>query len=144
MAGVVVGIDGSGCSRDALRFAASEAKLRGELLRVICVWNTPVVVYAGGPFIPEVDDEDFRSSAQQIAEQEIADVLAGKGEAIPSVELRQGNAAQVLIEESSEASILVVGSRGRGGFTKLLLGSVSQQCASHAQCPVVIVRGATE
>ena len=144
MAGVVVGIDGSSCSRDALRFAASEAKLRGEPLRVICVWSTPVVAYAGGPFIPEVDDDAFRSSARQMAEKEVADVLPGNGDASAPVELRQGNAAQVLIEESSGASILVVGSRGRGGFTTLLLGSVSQQCASHAQCPVVVVRQPTE
>ncbi len=144
MAGIVVGIDGSSCSRDALRFGAAEARLRGEPLRVVCVWHTPAAAYAGGGLIPELGEDTYRSSARRMAEDELADVLGVNGEGARRIELREGNAAEALIEASRDASMLVVGSRGRGGFARLLLGSVSQQCAGHAQCPVVIVRESTE
>ena len=140
MAGIVVGIDGSSCSRAALRFASREAELRKEPLRAVCVWHTPTAAYAGGGFIPELGEETYRSGARKMAEDELAEVLGANGEVTHGVELREGNAAEALIEASRDASMLVVGSRGRGGFTKLLLGSVSQQCAGHARCPVVIVR----
>lgn len=144
MAGIVVGIDGSSCSRDALRFAAAEAKLRREPLRVVCAWHTPAAAYAGGGLLPELGEDTYRSSARRLAEDELADVLGAQGEVGNVVELREGNAAEALIEASRDASMLVVGSRGRGGFAQLMLGSVSQQCAAHAHCPVVIVRGPTE
>ncbi|MFL6049843.1 MAG: universal stress protein, partial [Gaiellales bacterium] len=75
-----------------------------------------------------------------IAHQELVEVLGADRAGAIEVAVRDGNAAEALLEESREAEMLVVGSRGHGGFAGLLLGSVSQQCAAHATCPVVVVR----
>ena len=142
MAGIVVGIDGSDGSREALRFAASEATLRNEHLRVVSTWHVPTALYAGAGsgFVTPVEEDDLSSAARQAVEAELAEVLGA--DANVEVVMREGNAAHVLIEESQSATMLVVGSRGHGGFTGLLIGSVGQQCAAHARCPVVIVHGA--
>ena len=141
MAGIVVGIDGSDGSREALRFAAAEATLRNEHLRVVSAWHVPTALYAGAGsgFVAPVEEEDLSGAAQRAAEAELADVLGPDSGA--ELVMREGNAAHVLIEESQNATMLVVGSRGHGGFTGLLIGSVGQQCAAHARCPVVIVHG---
>lgn len=96
---VVVGVDGSAGSSEALHWAIAEARLRNAPLRAVHAWIERVI--------------------------------------------GEGSAAQVLIDAVGEDDLLVVGSRGHGGFANLLLGSVSQQCAQHAPCPVVIVRGTT-
>ena len=139
MAGIVVGIDGSTCSQEALRFAAGEARLRGEPLHIVSVWHTPTATYIGASFIPELGDDSYKAPAREAAAQEVSEVLGPEAAANAEVVLRRGNAAEELIAASAGASMLVVGSRGRGGFKSLMLGSVSQQCAAHAECPVVIV-----
>jgi nucleotide-binding universal stress UspA family protein len=141
MAGIVVGIDGSEGSREALRFAAAEARLRNEHLRVVSAWHVPTALYAGAGsgFVAPVEEEDLSRATRQAVEAELAEVLGADADV--DVIMREGNAAHVLIEESTDATLLVVGSRGHGGFTGLLIGSVGQQCAAHARCPVVIVHG---
>lgn len=138
MGHIVVGIDGSDGSRAALGFAAAEAKLRGDTLRAVAAWHVPAPLYAGSGFLPATSDEALRDAAREAAEQELRELLAGAGVEADLV-VREGNAAHVLIEASQGATMLVVGSRGHGGFAGLLLGSVSQQCAAHAACPVAIV-----
>ena len=140
MAGIVVGIDGSPESQKALTFAVNEARVRGDRLRAISVWQCeprPLTDHDAGF---DVHDKDRVAEAQTAAQAELDIVLAGA--TVPATELLvcEGDPAQVLIEESREADMLVVGSRGRGSLAGALLGSVSQGCASHAQCPVTVVR----
>lgn len=134
---IVVGVDGSDCSRRALQWAAAEARRRGAALDVVHAWHLP---NAGGyPYLAAyVDFEVFAEDARGVLDRAIASVdLAG----IPKVEpiLVQDGAARALLDTAKGADLLIVGSRGRGGFAGLLLGSVSHQMAIHARCPVVII-----
>ncbi len=139
---IVVGIDGSPSSREALRLAVHEAALRGDTVRAVAAWHVPTVAYGNG-FAPVVDVSLFEQNAQKVLETE----LAALGEATEGVTIehvaREGLPAHVLLEESEGADLLVVGSRGLGGFKGLLLGSVGQQCVHHATCPVLIAREPT-
>ena len=137
MACVVVGVDGSDASVDALRFAADEARLRQIPLRVVCAWSTPVA--ADWPTGVTMDPVHFEESAHRI----VSGALTAIGSELTGVDVQTavvvGGAAPVLLEQCSEDDVLVVGSRGRGGFTGLLLGSVSQHVVAHAPCPVIVV-----
>jgi nucleotide-binding universal stress UspA family protein len=139
MATIVVGVDGSDSAREALRFAVQEARLRGAGLRVVTAWHMPAMAYGAVGFSPAVDPTVFEDSAGAALEA----ALAGLGEQADDVEIepavRTGQPAHVLTEEARGADLLVVDSRGHGGFAGLLLGSVSHQCALYASCPVVIV-----
>jgi|SRR5579862_1636116 len=139
---IVVGIDGSPQSREALRWAAAEARLRGAALRVVHAWNLPYRPIAPS-FIPELDPRDIEAAkrhADGLIEEELAE-LGDLGELEVERVALEDSPAAALITAAADADLLVVGSRGRGGFTGLLLGSVSQQCAHHAPCPIVIVSG---
>jgi nucleotide-binding universal stress UspA family protein len=138
MTNVVVGVDGSPGSRAAVEFAAREAKLLSARLTLVAAWHWLTLTHVGFPGLP-LDQTELRRAANEVLENtaaEFKDRLAGL-----DVELavEEGHAAEVLVAKAKDAELLVVGSRGRGGFTGLLLGSVSQQCAQHASCPVVIV-----
>jgi nucleotide-binding universal stress UspA family protein len=142
-AAIVVGIDGSDGSSEAVRWGIAEARLRGIPLRAVPAWTygRPLVPsFIGYPYSAEsfgnaIDD-------QWQAEQRLKRATSELGEEHEIEHLVvEGSAAQALIYAVGEADVLVVGSRGHSGFTNLLLGSVSQQCAQHAPCPVVIVRG---
>jgi nucleotide-binding universal stress UspA family protein len=141
MSGVYVGIDGSSHSQIALNWAMREAGYRHEPLTVIAVQEVPISNW-GGSIVLSGDDE-LRDKARQAA-QEAADKAAAElGDAAPSsvtVQAAIGQATTQLIEASKDADLLVVGSRGVGGFTRLVVGSTSGQVAQHAHCPVVIVR----
>lgn len=146
---VVVGVDGSAGSLEALRWALEEARLRKVRLRAIHSWiylQALVPALVGYPYTAEAaefDAADATATADQAAETVLDQAFAALGDT-DDVEVEraivQGPAAQVLIDAVSERDLLVVGSRGHGGFAGLLLGSVSHQCAQHAPCPVVIVR----
>jgi nucleotide-binding universal stress UspA family protein len=138
---VAVGVDGSPGSLAALRFAVAEARARKARLRAILAWTIPIGGDLPGGMLPELV-ADFEKEA----ERELADCLAGVDTAGLEVEpvTVEGAAGRALLDASEDATILVVGSRGRGGFKGLLLGSVSGQCVDHAVCPVVVVREARD
>jgi nucleotide-binding universal stress UspA family protein len=136
---IVVGIDGSDQSRRALEWALEEARLRRLPLRVVHTWTYPRS--AGFAYVSaEMIDPSFLSNAaSDVLDETVGDVLGDATDVQIEKKVVEGAAARVLVEEAQGAELLVVGSRGHGGFSGLLLGSVSQQCAHHAPCPVVIV-----
>jgi nucleotide-binding universal stress UspA family protein len=144
---IVVGIDHSAGAKAALRFALEEARLRQATLRVVHAWQYGYIGATGlEGFLPAAGGEleDFRRGAAAALDETLREVVADQDDVAIERRVDQGVPAAVLVEESHDAELLVVGSRGHGGFAQLLLGSVSQQCAQHASCPVVIVRGKTE
>jgi nucleotide-binding universal stress UspA family protein len=136
---IVVGIDGSEPARRALAWAFEEADLRGADVVAVHAWTYPVA----GPSLTTVgyvpQGIDFAEEARQLLECEIKEVTGGTD--YPKVERRvvEGSGTTALLRESQNAGMLVIGSRGLGGFAGLLLGSVGHQCAQHASCPVVII-----
>jgi nucleotide-binding universal stress UspA family protein len=142
MPGILVGVDGSGHSQRALEWAMSEAAARQAPLTVLTVQPVAVSAWTGVP-ISSGEDEPALERARQAAE-EAASKAAGQQtgqDGPPSVTVRAvaGNPAEELIKAAGDADLLVVGSRGAGGFARLVMGSVSSQVAHHAPCPVVIV-----
>jgi nucleotide-binding universal stress UspA family protein len=140
---VVVGVDHSDGAKAAVAFAYEEARLRGATLRAVHAWQFAYVGYTGYEGrMPAVggDIRELRDAAAVALEATVHEVLPDPGDVEVVQRVVEGAAGATLVEESRDADLLVVGSRGHGGFAQLLLGSVSQQCAHHAACPVVIVR----
>jgi nucleotide-binding universal stress UspA family protein len=144
---IVVGVDGSEHGAAALRWAESEARLRGGTLAAVHAWTfTPPTAIAEPGLIPVaatdlMDDLTFeRQAAENALDAALEDALGGAAGDVERV-LSEGSPADVLVHESANAALVVVGSRGRGGIRGALLGSVSQHVAQHSRCPVVIVRG---
>ncbi len=137
---IVVGVDGSACSKEALAWAARQAELTGCPLMAVTTWTLPTS-YGWAP--PAPDTVDTRAELQGMLERIVKEVV-GESRSFPvELEVLPGHPATVLTELSRDASLVVVGSRGHGGFVGLLIGSVSEHLATHAQCPVVVVRPGT-
>lgn len=138
---IVVGVDSSESSARALRWALRQAAATGGIVEAVTAWEYPQYSAWSGLAAGAWDEATFREGARQM----LAGMLEKAGPE-PGVEVRarveHGHAAAVLLEVSRDAQLLVLGSRGHGGFTGALLGSVGQHCIHHAQCPVVIVRDA--
>jgi nucleotide-binding universal stress UspA family protein len=141
---IVVGVDGSSESRQALRWAVDEAVLRkAKLLVVHAWWALPELEGGAGGSDPD-SQATFGAEAKRFIDEFVAQTLgpdAAKVE-IDALSAQGITAAEALLDAAGHADLLVVGSRGLGGFKRLLLGSVSQQCVQHATCPVVVVRSA--
>jgi nucleotide-binding universal stress UspA family protein len=146
LAAVVVGVDGSAGSSEALQWAITEARLRQVPLRAIHAWTyvepliPPLIGYSYSAEYVESAIDERPQAAEGLLEQ-ATEALAEAHEIEIERAIAEGSAARVLIDAVGEDDLLVVGSRGHGGFSSLVLGSVSEQCAQHAPCPVVIVRG---
>ncbi len=138
---VVVGVDGSPESARALAWAARYARAVGASVRAVLAWHYPA---PAGPAPIGVAPAAVTSEVEQAKLDELRAVIAetlGQSPQVPvEPRLAYGHPAQVLIAESAGADLLVVGSRGHGGFTGMLLGSVSTHCVTHAACPVTVVR----
>jgi len=135
---IVVGVDGSPQSRQALRWAARQAKLTGASLQVITCWEFPTAM-SWLPPNPS-DFEAIQRDAKRTLEQTVADVLGDDPDIDLDLTVVEGQASPGLLEAARGASLLVVGSRGHGELTGMLLGSVSERCVTHAPCPVTVVR----
>lgn len=141
--GVVVGIDGSKCARTALRYALEEARRRSAPLHVVRAWgltNAPRPAGVSARYVPSF--AEFAAATAEQVRAELAAVSAGAAGGPPDVQVHVVHAPPVraLLEAAAGADVAVVGSRGHGGFSGLLLGSVSEQVVRHAACPVVVVR----
>jgi nucleotide-binding universal stress UspA family protein len=136
---VVVGVDGSDGSRRALHWAAAEAAARQDALELVHVWEAPEAYAPLGLGAYPLDPEPIHDAAKGLLEGLVAEAR----ELAPGIEVRgelvEGPPAQGLLDAARTADLLVVGSRGLGGFKSLLLGSVSQRVVHHAPCPIVIV-----
>ncbi|MGQ0824489.1 MAG: universal stress protein [Actinomycetota bacterium] len=134
---IVVGVDGSEPSHRALHWALVEARLRGARLDVVHTWHMPYAT--ASPYSPPTawDPQLFEDEGRALLDAAVANADTSAVEVHRL--LSAGAAAPTLIETAKGADLLVVGSRGRGGFAGLLLGSVSQQVVHHAPCPVVVI-----
>lgn len=140
MSGIVVGVDGSGHSQRALEWAAKEAAFRQLPLTVITVhqaiagWRGTAVSYPGDRQASEKLTEEVKTETDKVLAQ-----IGGPQPPEVFVHVINGMAAEELLNAAADADMLVVGSRGAGGFSRLLLGSVSTQVTHHATCPVVVI-----
>jgi nucleotide-binding universal stress UspA family protein len=133
---IVVGVDGSRSAQQALQWAVRQAELSSIPIEAITAWEMPT--YHG--FAPSLDI-DLSSAAHVVLDDAIGEALRATGMSVRiEAHVVHANPATALVDSSNGAALLVVGTRGRGGFAQTLLGSVSQRCAQHAHCPVVIVR----
>ena len=126
---IVVGVDGSPGANKALRWAIEEARLRHSTVEAVRAWTS-------GEFGTDAEKAQFGLKS---LEEEIAEVMGGQTDVPITATVDEGQAGKVLVEHAKGADMLVVGSRGHGGFTGLLLGSVSQQVTTHTGTPVVVV-----
>lgn len=133
---IVVGVDGSEASKEALRWAVTQAELTGAEVDAVIAWH-PVMLYGWEP--PDAGF-DVQGTARGVLHDTVTEVC-GQVPPVPVRELvLEGTAARVLIDAARDARLLVVGNRGHAGFTEALIGSVGQYCVHHSPCPVVVVR----
>ena len=136
---VVAGVDGSPSSVSALRWAIGQAALTGAAVDAVIAWHYPVAGGFGWTPVGTEASFDFKENSAKVLADAIS--AAGPGDVPVRARVVEGDPAQVLLDACEGADLLVVGSRGHGGFTEALLGSVSQHCVHHAPCPVVVIRG---
>jgi nucleotide-binding universal stress UspA family protein len=134
---IVVGVDGSPSAKAALAWAIRQAKLTGAVVDAVIAWHYPGMY--GYP-TPIADDADYEGLAAKVVKDSIAEVSGPAGPVEIRSRVVEGNPAEALLAASAGAELLVVGSRGHGGFVEALLGSVSQHMVHHALCPVVVIR----
>jgi nucleotide-binding universal stress UspA family protein len=131
---IVVGVDGSEHGNAALQWAVSEAEIHGGELIAVFAWQIPFVGIPGA-----FDREEMERIAKSFLEETVAAVVPAP--AVPIKKLvAEGDVSASLILAAKNSNMLVLGSRGRGGFAGLKLGSVSQECVQHAACPVTIIK----
>jgi len=140
MPGIIVGVDGSGHSQRALEWAMKEAALRGTPLTVMTVHELIRGYYGGMVEYP--GDQILAEKAGQLVQAEVDAVAKDLGDVTPAsmnVRVASGSVVEELVNAAKDADMLVVGSRGAGGFSRLVLGSVSSLVTQHATCPVVVI-----
>jgi len=137
---IVVGVDGSDESRAALRWASRLAPTLGCTIEAVIAWHYPVVAPWQSAILVDIPEMwEPEAAAKAALDEALKSEFAAEVPAGLIMSVRRGQAAHVLLEASRDATMLIVGSRGHGGFAGLLLGSVSSACAEHATCPVLVV-----
>jgi nucleotide-binding universal stress UspA family protein len=140
---IVAGVDGSPSSLAALRWAVRQAGLTGGAVDAVIAWQYPAAAGGYGLAAAAVlEDTNYEEIAEKVMADAISTAVDPGSDVRVSTSAKEGSAAQVLIDAAAGADLLVIGSRGHGGFAGALLGSVSQHCVHHAPCPVVVIRGA--
>jgi nucleotide-binding universal stress UspA family protein len=134
---IVVGVDGSISSKAALAWAIRQAGRTGATVDAVTAWEFPA--FFPTPWPPSLAG-DFKDLAERVLAETIAEVSDHAGQVEITPRVMEGNAAQVLVDASAGADLLVVGNRGHGGFAEALLGSIGQHCVHHSECPVVVIR----
>lgn len=133
----VVGVDGSEASQQALQWAVRQAELTHAVVEAVIAWEHPQ--FYGLAVLPP-QQPSFDGAARRVLDESVRKAVGSP----PPVEIKtlveQGSPAEVLLRAAEGAAMLVVGSRGHGGFAGALLGSVGQHCTQHAHCPVVVIR----
>lgn len=137
---IVVGVDGFESSKAALRWAIRQAELTGAVVEAVIAWHVPV----GTGWIPTADMPDYQEDAFTVLAEAITEMCAVDPDVQVCPRVLEGRAGQVLVAAADGADLLVVGSEGHRGLAEALLGSVGQQCANNASCPVVIMHGKRE
>jgi nucleotide-binding universal stress UspA family protein len=132
---IVVGVDGSSCSEEALRWAIGQARLTGRPVEAVISWSVPVDLGVTAAAV-----HDWEGDAAGLLQSTVEEVVTAPDADRVSQRVVMGHPAKVLLDAAEGAALLVVGSRGRGGFRGMLLGSVSQHVIARAPCPVVVVR----
>ena len=142
MPGILVGIDGSDHSHKALEWAVHEAGVRGTSLTVLAVHQVAANHWTGDPerYAQDAPETEIVRQAAEDAVQKAVSQAGGPAPASVTVRAVSGVASHELVAASSDADLVVVGSRGGGGFARMVLGSVSSQVASHSEAPVVVIR----
>jgi nucleotide-binding universal stress UspA family protein len=138
---IVVGVDSSEGSKAALRWAIAQARRTGATVDAVSAWQDPVQTgYLYGYLPTAVESQGYVEIAQKVLDDTVSEMTDEAGSPV-TVQARviQGHPALVLPEAAIGAELLVVGSRGRGAFAGMLLGSVSQHCVQHPTCPVVVI-----
>ena len=138
---IVVGVDGSDGSDHALEWAAAEAHSRNASLKLVTAWHLPTMAY-GGMGWTGIDPQTI-TDLREFTEKRLEETCNEHAKSLDGLAVErlisEDAAASALLDAAKGAELLVVGTRGHGGFSGLLLGSVSQQCAHHSPCPIVIV-----
>lgn len=139
---VVVGVDGSAESVGALKWAAKYAAATGATISAVLCWHYHTAVGSSPPGVtPKVITDEVRAEMQETLDKALTEVYGTATPPHVQAQVAYGHPAVVLVEKSQQADLLVVGNRGHGQFTGMLVGSVSIHCVTNAACPVVVVRG---
>ena len=140
---IVVGIDGSDQSQLALRWAAYLARISGSTLEAVTAWQplTAMATAGGFGYMTVPDGWDAATEMEKALVDTLDQVFGAERPADLQMTVREGHPTEVLLQAGRGARMMVLGSRGHGGFAGLLLGSVSSACAEHAACPVLVVHG---
>jgi nucleotide-binding universal stress UspA family protein len=141
---IVAGVDGSPASLTALRWAVQQAEGTGGVVDAVIAWQLPGQSsgYGWSP-VTTAECSEFVETATKTVHEAVSEVTGPEGNLRVHTLVTEGNPAQVLMDASEGADLLVLGTRGHGWFTETLLGSVSQDCVQYAHCPVVVMRGAS-
>jgi nucleotide-binding universal stress UspA family protein len=141
---IVVGVDGSDSSKEALRWALAEAKRNSMSVHVLSTWSYPWMVAAPAPIGTAGPPPDEMAEASAAGLAALVETIANGSDVEISQEVLQGDTASALLDAGENAELLIVGSRGRSAFKRAVLGSVSSKVVAHAACPVIVVpEGAT-